>query len=141
VCVGELLHKTVSALNKSRGSAADYKALLCALSSMDQCLRTTSTVVLSLSFEREDGNLKNNTAVTNGIKHELDCCQRLLEDFLESSWKYTKSLLKGRPGKRIIDEWRKVTWFIYKMEDVQKLERDLRTHIQAFQLYAIAIAW
>jgi hypothetical protein len=142
VSAGDLVYRIVKALNSSRGSCSDYKDLLCALSSLDQCLRTTSAVVLSLSFENGDRPYDNNVAsIANGIKHELDCCKQLLEEFLLSSWKYAESLLNGRPGKRFKDEWNKVRWFLYKKEDIDRLLRDLKSHIQAFQLYALAFCW
>ncbi|KAI9800540.1 MAG: hypothetical protein M1825_004089 [Sarcosagium campestre] len=140
VALGKLIHNVVTALKKSRGAASDYTSLLVALSSLHQSIQACSAVFVSRSFDSDSSAVVDSkTPILNGLVYEVKCCTLLLEDFLLSSRKYAESLLNCPPRKKFKDEWRKVVWFIYKTEDVTKLERDLRSHIQAFQLYTLAL--
>jgi hypothetical protein len=95
-------------------------------------------------------------AILNGISHELNSCKGLINNFLNLSYKYTATLLPHDMAKgfwksqsvppssgqkrqtrreRFERQWRKISWITIKMEDVEKLERDLHGHILALQLY------
>jgi hypothetical protein len=95
-------------------------------------------------------------AILNGISHELSSCKGLINSFLEHSYKYTTTLLPLDKAKgfwnsesvlpvlgqkrqthraRFERHWRKISWIVFKKEDVEKLERDLHGHLLALQLY------
>ena len=75
----------------------------------------------------------------NALVYEVEHCKVLLENFMSAQQKYAESLLPGRRRKLFRDEWRMVKWFVYKTEDVAKLQRDLRTHIEAIQMYTLVL--
>ena len=141
VSLGELIYRIILALGDRRGSCADYQNLIDSLNSLMRCLRTTSAVFLTYSFDYNAGLGNLDPSVVNGIRHELACCKKLLEDFLCVSLKYTNSLLPGRETSSIKREWRKIAWSIFRREDVKTLDRNLQTHVQAFQLYSFTICW
>lgn len=137
LAVGNLAQKITKALNESRGSTAEYKSLCQLLSSLDRSLQVASAVFL-YSSSSTGSSFNTHTGSLNGIRYELDCCKRLMEDFLADSKKHTETLLNGQ-GSRFKKEWRKVTWCLYKAEDVQKLQGSLQGHISAFNIYTSAI--
>jgi hypothetical protein len=139
IAVGNLVYLTIQALGNSRGSSTDYQDLITSLSSLGRSVRTTAAEFLSLSFEDGTTGGRPDVAAVNGIKHELACCKGLLEDFLLRCNKFTETLLPGRCENRIKSDWRKVTWHLWRKDDVQRLHRDLQTHVQAFQLYAFTV--
>ena len=139
IAVGQLIGKISNALKQGRGATADYRSLISALSSLGQCIRSSSSAILSLQLDPHQHLNNHEKPILNGIQHEVQCCKALLEGFLCSSQKYTESLLHSGAKKRLKDEWRKVIWFVYKAEDVSRLERDLKMHMQAFQIYMVAL--
>lgn len=138
LAVGDLARKIVQALDESRGAPADYKSLCELLLSLHRSLHAVSAIFFYPALG--NGSIPD-PALLNGIRYELGCCKQLMDEFLVSSRKYTESLLNGRPGKRFKDEWRKITWSLYKAEDIQKLQTRLQGHITAFQLYSFAVSW
>lgn len=136
LAVGDLARRIAKALSESRGATAEYKSLGELLLSLNSSLHAASAIF----FSSDAGNLST-TALLNGVRHELECCKRLMDEFLRNSRQYTETLLNGRPGRRFRDEWRKITWSLYRDEDVKNLQGKLQGHIAAFQMYTFAITW
>lgn len=138
LAVGDLARKIAIALDESRGATAEYKALCELLLSLNRSLHATSAIFFS---SNKGGRGSSNQALLNGIAFELRCCKQLMDEFLKASRKYTESLLNGNPGRRFKDEWRKITWSLYRTDDVKKLQANLQGHMTAFQMYTFAISW
>ncbi|KAI9774117.1 MAG: hypothetical protein M1840_005210 [Geoglossum simile] len=139
---GDLVRRVVIALRESRGAAADYRDLIKSLSSLQSSLQTASSVFLGLAFQQGTNIGQPDAATINGIMHELGCCRQLLEDFLVRENKFTQCLLdpaKSKGKRKVAEGWRKITWTIFHNDDILKLDRDLRSHIEAFYLYGMAI--
>ncbi|KAF8542808.1 hypothetical protein BDD12DRAFT_802570 [Trichophaea hybrida] len=84
------LTQIVDGLNGSYG----IQTLCTTLTSLQKSLQILSPVFLDLLFRESGSNNSRPTrspdpAVVNGIKHELGCCTKLMNDFLEASRKYT----------------------------------------------------
>lgn len=135
IAVADLARSIVRALSESRGSTADYKSLCEVLFSLDRSLHVASAIFLHPS---SGPGTSLDMGPLNGIHYELGRCRRLMEEFLISSKKYTEALLNGQ-GSRFKREWRKVTWCLYKTEDVQKLQENLKGHLDAFNFYTSAV--
>lgn len=137
IAVGELARKIVRALDESRGATADFKSLSNLLLSLNNALQAVSGTFLGFASNRNSSSLVLDSASFNGIHHELECCKRLIEEFLLTSRKYTESLL-GRERWWFKDVWRKITW-VLNPQDVQNLQRRLQGHLNTLQLYATTI--
>lgn len=136
IAVNELVLKIFKSLSESRGSVADYKSLCKLLHSLERSLQVVSAIFLYSSSS--SGSPLDIGPVINGIRHELDCCRQLMEEFWSNSRKYTETLLNGR-GRKFEREWRKITWCLHKKEDVKKLQESLKGHLDALNSYASAI--
>lgn len=132
IAVCKLAVDTAKALDEIHGASSDFKALSQVLHSLTRAIHSASAVFFYPS--------STDHSSLNGVAHELGCCKRLIDGFLESIEKYTESLLKTRPGWRVRDEWRKVKWS-YRTEDVRVLRENLMGHLGAFQVYAFTITW
>lgn len=137
IAVGDLAQRIIKALDESFGAVADYKALCSTLLSLHKSLHTASAIFLYSSSSSTRGPL--DTPPLNGVRHELERCRGLMEEFLASSKKYMETPLNGAKGRRFMKEWRKMTWSLYKTEDAQKLQVGLQGHLDAFNLYTSAI--
>lgn len=132
--VGSLAYRIITALGDSRGSKAEYKGLISVLSSLQHTVNIVSTHFIGLV---NSGGV--DAALCNGIKHQLGLCTAAMEEFLHSSQKYTESLLPNDRRMNFRDEFRKITWCLFKKDDVQKLHSTLERHIQAFLMLANAV--
>lgn len=137
IAVSKLAVGIADALDDSRGAVADYKSLSELLRSLTHSLHTVSGIFFYTS-SNTSGSVE--TALLNGLHHGVECCKRLMDEFLTTSKKYTESLLNGQ-GSRVKREWRKIKWSLYKTEDVQELKTNLQVHVEAFQMYIFAINW
>lgn len=135
LAVGSLAYRIITALNDSRGSKAEYKNLISVLSSLQQyTLKLVSTHFLELA---SSGSV--DTALCNGIKHQLSLCTTVMEDFLLSSQKYTESFLPNDCKMSFRNGFRKVNYCLFKKEDVLKLQSTLQNHILAFLMLTNAV--
>lgn len=138
VAVGDLVFRVTKALKERGGSSDDFTRLTTSLDSLLRCLRVTSAIILELSFDRRSGSAEPEPSVLNGIKHALEECQKLLRSFLKASENYTLTLLPQSKRYSLSREWSKIKWLTCE-RDVKRLERDLNLHVQAFQVYSMAI--
>lgn len=129
IAVGSLAHRVITALNDSRGSKAEYRDIISVLSSLKWALDLASVQFLQMA---RAGDI--DVALCNGVRHQLGLCKGAMEDFLLSSRKYTESLLPSEGRKSFRTEFRKISWCLFKKEDVQKLESTLQGHVQAFMI-------
>lgn len=136
IAVGDLARRVAKALDESRGATAEIKSLCQLLFSLDRSLEVASAIFL-YSSRSTHSNSTIDTGPLNGMRHEVECCKRLMEEFLDSSKKYTGTLINGQ-GSRLKQEWKKISWCLFKAEDVQNLQTNLRGHLEAFNFYAAA---
>lgn len=126
ITVGSLAYRVITALSDNRGSRAEYKELTSVLSSLRQTLNVVATHFLELA---SSGDV--DVALYNGLRHQLGLCTAAMEDFLLSSQKYTESLLPDDRKRSLRKEFRKISYCLFKGDDVQKLYTSLQRHIQA----------
>lgn len=141
--VGNLALEIIKALNDSQGAVADYKSLCDLLFSLSRAICAASDAI-AIAFVYPSSKLGPSpyTSPLNGVRYELGCCRKLMEEFLEDSKEYTKLAINRQQG--LLQRWmgwsKKITWCLYKTEDVRKLQERIQGHLNAFQLYIVAIA-
>ncbi|KAK2755116.1 hypothetical protein FQN54_006645 [Arachnomyces sp. PD_36] len=128
----QLIFKVSKALSDSRGSQTEYNALLQMLLSLHRAINMTEEFALqtSLSSTARDDPLI--FAPLNGIISHRNECHKLIENFMNKSEKYTASFVHGTGRAKAL---KKITWCLFHEKDVEKLERELRVHVEAIQLY------
>jgi len=132
LAAGELIHRINAGLKNVGGAKSEYKNLAKTLDSMGRVLR-----IMSIIFQRVELVQQIDNTFFNSLRHEIRTCQDLMEEFLESSEKYSKTLLASTPGINLKLEWSKVTWTLsYRSEDVRKLHENLQAHFAVIQFYS-----
>ncbi|KAF2811278.1 ankyrin [Mytilinidion resinicola] len=135
IAVGALAHDIAVALNDTRGAVAEYRSLIKLLESL---VTSTQQITNFVSSSAACATLKIDQALANGLLFHVQCCRRLMTQFLTDSQKYTQSMVNGQ-GSKAKGILRKLKWKLYNSEDAQKLELRLSSHLNAFQTYLIAI--
>ncbi|KAI3320483.1 hypothetical protein HD806DRAFT_506576 [Xylariaceae sp. AK1471] len=155
VAVGNLVYNIIKAINERKGAATDYQSFVSTLRSLHSC---TNAIKDSLKFSQATSISElHEVALINGLMYEIHACRDLLNAFLDNTYKYTANLLplsearelkeaqtvislfRGRKAsmKKLEKAWKKVSWAVFRNEDVQKLERDLQGHMLALQIYEL----
>lgn len=130
--VGTLVSRTIKFLVESRDASEDCQLLINSLRSLEASI-TTARNTMDASY--------GTPATVNAIRHELDACEKLINDFYESSKEYTESLCNGSNKSFVIREIRKISWTMFKTGDIQRLERDLAAHSKALSLLVGLLPW
>lgn len=129
--VAKLAVDIYNALDGRNGAAADYRSLCETLLSLSRAIHAASVVFFNPSNSPHD---------LDGLCRELECCKKLMNEFLDNYKKYTSSLLGTGSERRLKDTWKKITWSS-KTEDVRKLQANLQGHLSALNVYAYALFW
>ncbi|KAL3468956.1 hypothetical protein BJX99DRAFT_93187 [Aspergillus californicus] len=159
ITIGKLIYDIIGALSERGGAADDYQSLVSNLRSLYTCINAIQGVMQDIvkngSAFLSPGPQLREQAIINGIFYELNCCRELLDGFLDTSVQYTTSLLPSDKSKgfwktqmpihvggqaesrwkRLEKHWTKISWVVFRKEDVGGLERDLHGHLVALQLY------
>lgn len=136
IAVAQLAMQIYQALNETKGARDHYRKTTELLRSLHVALISAFAVF----YYPLSGESCPDTSQLNGMRYELECCKRLMDDFWIDYSKYTQSFLDGR-GNRFRDGWRKIKWTLFKREDVEILRKNLEGHVIAFRLYTDAITW
>ncbi|KAI0863803.1 hypothetical protein F4860DRAFT_50432 [Xylaria cubensis] len=157
IAVANLVHKIIQAIDENKGAATDYKSCVSMLRSLHSCI---CAIKNSLKLTQDASSFQfHEAALANGVMYEINICMDLLNAFLDSTYKYTASLLPSsearnfeeaqtamslfRAGratmKKLEKAWTKISWTIFRKEDIRKLESTLQPHLSALQLYEIAL--
>ncbi|CUS12089.1 unnamed protein product [Tuber aestivum] len=129
IAISGLILNLVDALDSNTGSKAQYSRLSDELKSLHSAFLAVKDVVQNL--RRGD---KSNSSTANAITYEVECCRKLILDFTADTEKYRESLCHGGSGRKVKDAWRKISYKIFKEEDVAILKDSLRRRIEAINI-------
>jgi hypothetical protein len=79
IAVGTLAYQIAQALSETRGATSEYRSLIELLQSLGDSLRTVSDFIGSPSI---GASVEPDIALVNGINYQVQCCQRLLSQFM-----------------------------------------------------------
>jgi hypothetical protein len=79
IAVGALAHEIAVALNDTRGAVAEYRSLIKLLESLVTCVQQITNFV---SSSAACATLRIDKALANGLIFHVQCCRRLMEQFL-----------------------------------------------------------
>lgn len=132
IAVLKLASDVTNALNESRGVSADLRLLVMRLNSLERAIQNAVQTVKDWDAAYPN---PSNKAPLNALAEEHNICKRLLENFHEKSRRYTESIFNGQ-GSKMTKEWAKIKWCIFHSDDIAQLERNLRLHILAIDMYS-----
>lgn len=126
IAIGKLLLDIYNALRDSKGSCSEYQSLMRQLDSLYKVMERLRLMISS--------NQLSDTATSNAIKAEVRICEDLMLQFLQVTEKYRDSLNKGGSRNKVKDTWKKMSWGLFKREDVQDLRQSLRIHTDCIMM-------
>ena len=128
IAISNVIRTLVDALDSNTGSKAQYSRLSDELKSLHSAFLVVQDVVQKLRRDE-----KSHASTINAITYEIGCCQKLILGFTADTEKYRESLCHGS-GRKVKDTWRKISYKIFKDEDVVMLKDSLRRRVEAINL-------
>lgn len=117
-----LIKDLVKSLDKSRGSSAEYQAVIRELWSLDHAF--IEAEVLSQTCEQT----AQLNALSATVKESAEQCRKSITTFKEQIKKYEKSLRCDGSGSFIRDTALKIRWQVSKKEDLAKFRAEINAH-------------
>ena len=114
-----LIKDLVKSLDKSRGSSAEYKAVIYGLRSLDHAL-----IEVGALFQSCERTIELN-ALSATVKECAEQCRKCITEFQGQLKKYEKSLQSDGSGNFIRDTALKVRWQVSMKEDLAKFRADI----------------
>lgn len=140
----QLIVKVTKALSDSQGAQAEYQGLVQTLVSLLKTINTAEEMTLQLKLQRPSRCAATSkqalelsmTGALHGIAREREICHKLIEDFMFKSREYTHSLIHGGGKAKAL---KMITWTLFHKGDVERLERKLKTHMEAIQFFMFTL--
>ncbi|KAG0138119.1 hypothetical protein HOY82DRAFT_642783 [Tuber indicum] len=133
IAISGLILNLVDALDSNTGSTAQYSRLSDELKSLHSAFLAVQDVVQRLRRDE-----KSHASTVNAITYEVECCRKLILGFTADTEKYRESLCHGGSGRKVKDAWRKISYKIFKEEDVVMLKDSLRRRVEAINILLMA---
>ena len=127
LCMGlQIIKDSVDALDKKKGAAADYSALVLEIGGLEDGLEAAQELL-------KDDSLQNRQKAA--LQRALDACRQTIETFLHSVSKYQPHLKNDRSGFQ--SAIRKIRWRLCKQEDVEKFRKQLARQASSINMLLI----
>ena len=117
-----LIKDLVKSLDNSRGSSAEYQAVIRELSSLDHALCQVEALMVSCE---QTVQLNALTATVNQCAEQ---CRKCITRFHEQVKKFGRSLQPGGSGSFVRDTALKIRWQVSEKDDVAKFRAEINTH-------------
>ncbi|PUU76604.1 hypothetical protein B9Z19DRAFT_989762 [Tuber borchii] len=130
IAISGLIRTLVDALDSNTGSRAQYSRLSDELKSLHSAFLAVEGVVQKLRRDE-----KSHASTINAITYEIGCCRKLILGFTADTEKYRKSLRHSGSSRKAMDTWRKISYKIFKEEDVVMLKDSLGRGVGVINIY------
>ena len=117
-----LIKDLVKSLDNSRGSSAEYQAVIRELWSLDHALLEVEALVRSCE------QTVQLTALTATVNQCADQCRKCVTIFHEQVKKFGKNLYPGGSGSFIRDTASKIKWQVSEKDDFAKFRAEINAH-------------
>lgn len=100
LAVGNLALEIIKALNEySQGAVADYKSLCDLLFSLSRAIYAASdAIAIAFIYPSSKSGPSPYTSPLNGVRYELGCCKKLMEEFFRRFQRVHKACYKRATG-------------------------------------------
>jgi len=129
IAISRLILTLADALDSDTGSRAQYSRLSDELKSLHSAFLAVQDVVQKLRRDE-----KSHASTINAITFELECCRKLILGFNANTAKYRESLYHGGSGRQFKDAWRKISYKIFREEDVVMLKDSLGRRVATINI-------
>lgn len=127
ISVSLLIKDLVKCLDESRGSSAEYQAVIRELSSLDHALLEVELLLRSCEQSVEMSDLSKTA------NHCAEQCRRCIADFQVRTKKYQGALQGGGTGNLIRDTTAKIRWHISE-KDLVKFRAEINAYLSSMNV-------
>lgn len=113
ISISLLIKDLIKCLDESRGSSADYQAIIRELWSLDQALLEVELLLRSCKQSVELSGLRETT------RSCAEQCRKLIVDFRDRTKRY-QQVLRGGTGNLVRDTTAKIRWHVSEKDDLVK---------------------
>ena len=113
ISISLLIKDLIKCLDESRGSSAEYQAIIRELWSLDQALLEVELLLRSCKQPVELSGLRETT------RHCAEQCRKLIVDFRDRTKRY-QQVLRGGTGNLVRDTTAKIRWHVSEKDDLVK---------------------
>ena len=117
-----LIKDLVKSLDNSRGSSAEYQAVIRELWSLDHALLEVEALIRSCE---QTVQLNALTATVNQCAEQ---CRKCITSFHDQVKKFGKSLQSGGSGSFLRDTASKIKWQVSEKDDLAKFRAEINAH-------------
>ena len=128
ISVSILIKSLVKCLDESRGSSAEYQAVIRELGSLDDALLQVALLLPSCERSEELGDLCNSV-----IRCAEQCC-KCVEGFREKTKKYQRALQRGGSRRLIRDTAAKIGWHVSVKPDLTKFRAEITAQTSSLNM-------
>ena len=129
ICMAlKVIKDSVNALDKTKGSPADFATLVCEV----QCLEDG---LLAIQDLLEDANLRDQQSAA--LQRAVSACNDIIREFLKSISKYQTHLTHESTG--LSSAYRKVKWAVCKKDDVERFRSQLSRQASSINMLLITV--
>lgn len=128
ISVSILIKNFVKCLDESRGSSAEYQAVIHELASLDDALLGVALLLPSCeqSDELED--------LCNSVNRCAKQCHQCIEDFRDKTKKYQRSLQRGGSPHLVRDTAAKIGWHVSVKPDLTKVRAEIAAQTSSLNM-------
>lgn len=123
-----IIKDLVKSLDNSRGSSAEYQAVIRELWSLDHALIEVGMLLQSCEPMIEL------SALSATVKESAEQCRKCIMTFQDQIKKYEKSLRSDGSGSFIRDTALKIRWQVSKKDDLAKFRAEISAHCFAINM-------
>ena len=123
ISISLLIKNLVKCLDESRGSSAEYQAVIRELWSLDHALLEVELLLRSC---KQSVELRGLCETANRCAEE---CRKCIVDFRDKTKRYRAALQGGGTGNLIKDTTAKIRWHVSEKDDLAKFRATITTQI------------
>lgn len=128
ISISLLVKDLVKCLDESRGSSAEYQAVIRELWSLDHALLEVDLLLRSC---RQSVELSDLCKTANRCAEQ---CRKCMEDFREKTKRYQRGLQGGVPGNRVRDTVAKIRWHVSEKDDLVKFRAEITAYCSSMNM-------
>lgn len=128
VSISLLIKDLVKCLDESRGSSAEYQAVIRELWSLDQALLEAEILLRSCK------QLVEMSGLCETANRCAEQCRKLIVDFRDKTKKYQKALQGGGTGNLVRDTTAKIRWHVSEKDDLAKFRAGITAQCSSLNI-------
>lgn len=128
ISVSLLVKDLVKCLDESRGSSAEYQAVIRELWSLDHALLEVELLLRSCNKSVELSDL------CTSANRCAEQCRKCIVDFRDKTKKYQRALQGGGTGNLVRDTTAKIRWHVSEKDDLTKFRAVITAHCSSLNI-------